>query len=151
MWAYADTEAAPTISLGGMAKLKTQKGEGNVDAFIDSVEDERKRVDSRALVALMAQVTGEEPAMWGPSIVGFGDLHYKYESGREGDWFKVGFSPRKQNLTLYVTRYIQDDDPLLAKLGKFTTGKACIYVKRLEDIDTSVLEDLVRRSYEAAG
>jgi hypothetical protein len=97
----------------------------------------------------MEKVTGEKPALWGPSIVGFGDLHYKYESGREGDWFRVGFSPRKQNLTLYVTDYIKEDDPLLARLGKFTTGKACIYVKRLEDIDTAVLEDLVKRSYEA--
>jgi hypothetical protein len=97
----------------------------------------------------MERVTGEKPAMWGPSIVGFGDLHYKYESGREGDWFKVGFSPRKQNLTLYITDYIQDDDPLLAKLGKFTTGKACIYIKRLEDIDSEVLEQLVERSYDA--
>jgi hypothetical protein len=134
-----------------MAELKTQKGEGNVDAFIAAIEDDRKREDSRALVALMKKVTGEEPAMWGPSIVGFGDLHYKYESGREGDWFKVGFSPRKQNLTPYVTDYIRADDPLLARLGKFTTGKACIYVKRLDDIDTGVLENLVKRSYDADG
>ena len=103
-----------------MAELKTQKGDGDVAAFIATIEDDRKREDSGALVALMEQVTGEKPAMWGPSIIGFGDLHYKYESGREGDWFKVGFSPRKQNLALYVTDYIQEDDPLLAKLGKFT-------------------------------
>jgi hypothetical protein len=134
-----------------MAELKTQRGEGSVDDFLDGIEDERKREDSKALVALMERVTGEKPALWGPSIVGFGDLHYKYESGREGDWFRVGFSPRKQNLTLYVTDYIKEDDPLLARLGKFTTGKACIYVKRLEDIDTEVLEDLVKRSYEAGG
>jgi hypothetical protein len=129
--------------------LKTQKGAGDVAAFIDGIEDQRKREDAKALLALMEKVTGEKPALWGPSIVGFGDLHYKYESGREGDWFRVGFSPRKQNLTLYVTDYIKEDDPLLARLGKFTTGKACIYVKRLEDIDTAVLEDLVKRSYEA--
>ena len=134
-----------------MAELKTQRGEGSVDAFLDGIEDERKREDSKALLALMEKVTGEKPALWGPSIVGFGDLHYKYESGREGDWFRVGFSPRKQNLTLYVTDYIKEDDPLLARLGKFTTGKACIYVKRLEDVDTGVLEDLVKRSYEAGG
>jgi hypothetical protein len=134
-----------------MAELKTQKGDGDVGAFIAGIEDERKREDSKTLVALMEKVTGEKPAMWGPSIIGFGDLHYKYESGREGDWFKVGFSPRKQNLTLYVTDYLQDDDSLLARLGKFTTGKACIYVKRLEDIDTGVLEDLVRRSYDKTG
>jgi hypothetical protein len=132
-----------------MVELKTQKGAGDVAAFIDGIEDQRKREDAKALLALMEKVTGEKPALWGPSIVGFGDLHYKYESGREGDWFRVGFSPRKQNLTLYVTDYIKEDDPLLARLGKFTTGKACIYVKRLEDIDTAVLEDLVKRSYEA--
>lgn len=134
-----------------MAELKTQKGEGNVDAFLATIEDERKRADSRALVTLMEKATGEKPAMWGPSIIGFGDLQYKYESRREGDWFRVGFSPRKQNLTLYVTDYIQEEDPLLARLGEFTTGKACIYIKRLEDIDTSVLEDLVKRSYDAGG
>lgn len=134
-----------------MAELKTQKGGGNVDDFLATIEDERRRQDSRDLVTLMERVTGEEPAMWGPSIIGFGDLRFRYESGREGDWFRVGFSPRKQSLTLYVTDYLQEDDPLLAKLGKFTTGKACIYVKRLEDLDTSVLEDVVRRSYDAAG
>jgi hypothetical protein len=134
-----------------MAQLKTQRGDGSVDAFIDAIEDERKREDSKALVALMEKVTGEKGALWGPSIVGFGDLHYKYESGREGEWFRVGFSPRKQNLTLYVTDYIKEDDPLLAKLGKFTTGKACIYVKRLDDVDTGVLGELVKRSYEAGG
>ncbi len=134
-----------------MAELKTQKGGGNVDDFLATIEDERRRKDSRDLVTLMERVTGEEPAMWGPSIIGFGDLRFRYESGREGDWFRVGFSPRKQSLTLYVTDYLQEDDPLLAKLGKFTTGKACIYVKRLEDLDTSVLEDVVRRSYDAGG
>jgi hypothetical protein len=134
-----------------MAELKTQRGDGDVEAFIDAIDDERKREDSKALVALMERVTGEKPAMWGPSIVGFGDLHYKYETGREGDWFRVGFSPRKQNLTLYVTDYIQADDPLLAKLGKFTTSKACIYVKRLDDIDPDVLGQLVKRAYDSGG
>lgn len=133
-----------------MAELKTQKGDGDVEAFISGIQDERRREDSKALVALMERATGEEPAMWGPSIIGFGDLHYKYESGREGDWFRVGFSPRKQSLTLYVTDYIQEDDPLLAQLGKYTTGKACIYVKRLDDVDHEVLEKLVKRSYDQA-
>jgi hypothetical protein len=133
-----------------MAELKTQKGDGDVEAFISGIQDERRREDSKALVALMERATGEEPAMWGPSIIGFGDLHYKYESGREGDWFRVGFSPRKQSLTLYVTDYIQQDDPLLAQLGKYTTGKACIYVKRLDDVDHEVLEKLVKRSYDQA-
>jgi hypothetical protein len=131
-----------------MAELKTQKNDDSVDDFIAGIDDDRKREDSRTLVGMMREITGEEPHMWGPSIIGFGDQHYKYESGREGDWFKIGFSPRKQNLTLYVTDYIPQDDPLMANLGKYTTGKACIYVQRLEDVDTGVLEKLVKRSYD---
>jgi hypothetical protein len=100
---------------------------------------------------MMQRVTGEEPKMWGSSIVGFGDFHYRYETGREGDTFRVGFSPRKQNLTLYVMDYTPENDPLLAKLGKHSTGKACIYIKRLEDVDEKVLEKLVKRSYDTAG
>lgn len=120
-----------------------------VTEFIDHIDDERKREDSRALLRMMEQATGETPRMWGPGIVGFGDFHYKYKSGREGDTFKVGFSPRKQNLTLYVMDYVDAEDPLLAKLGKYSTGKACIYIKRLEDVDMDVLEKLVKRSYQA--
>ena len=131
-----------------MAELKTQKTDASVDDFIAGIEDERKREDSRTLLEMMERITGDDASMWGPSIVGFGDQHYQYESGREGDWFKIGFSPRKQNLTLYVTEYIPDGDPLLAKLGKFTTGKACIYIKRLEDVDTNILEKLVKRSVD---
>ncbi len=86
-----------------MAEIKTQKNDDSVDDFIAGIEDDRKREDSKALLGMMERVTGEKPKMWGPSIIGFGDQHYKYESGREGDWFKIGFSPRKQNLTLYVT------------------------------------------------
>jgi uncharacterized protein DUF1801 len=131
-----------------MAELKTQKTDASVDDFIARIEDERKREDSRTLLEMMERITGDEASMWGPSIIGFGDQHYQYESGREGDWFKIGFSPRKQTLTLYVTDYIPDGDPLLAKLGKFTTGKACIYIKRLEDVDTNILEKLVQRSVD---
>ena len=134
-----------------MAEIKTQKTDDNVDDFITGIEDDRKREDSKTLLDIMERVTGEEPSMWGPSIIGFGDQRYKYESGREGEWFKIGFSPRKQNLTLYVTDYIPDGDPLLANLGKYTTGKACIYIKRLEDVDIGILEKLVKRSYDNAG
>ena len=134
-----------------MAEIKTQKTDDNVDDFITGIEDDRKREDSKTLLDIMERVTGEEPSMWGPSIIGFGDQRYKYESGREGEWFKIGFSPRKQNLTLYVTDYIPDGDPLLATLGKHTTGKACIYIKRLEDVDIGILEKLVKRSYDNAG
>src|SRR5688572_13581031 len=131
-----------------MAEIKTQKNDDSVEDFIAGIDDDRKREDSKALLGIMERVTGEKPHMWGPSIIGFGDQHYKYESGREGDWFKIGFSPRKQNLTLYVTDYIPENDPLFAQLGKFTTGKACIYIKRLEDVDTNVLEKLVKRSVD---
>lgn len=134
-----------------MAELETQKNDDSVDDFIAAIADDRKREDTEALLGMMERVTGEKPHMWGPSIIGFGDQHYKYESGREADWFKIGFSPRKQNLTLYVTDYIPADDPLFAKLGKYTTGKACIYIKRLEDVDTGILEKLVKRSYDNAG
>lgn len=132
-----------------MAELKTQKSDDSVDDFIAGIEDERKREDSKTLLGMMEKATKKKPKMWGPSIIGFGDQHYKYESGREGDWFKIGFSPRKQNLTLYITDYIPEDDPLYAKLGRFTTGKACIYIKRLDDVDRTVLEELVKRSYDA--
>jgi Domain of unknown function (DU1801) len=131
-----------------MAELKTQKTDASVDDFIAGIEDERKREDSKTLLEMMERITGDDASMWGPSIIGFGDQHYQYESGREGDWFKIGFSPRKQNLTLYVTDYIPEGDPLLAKLGKFTTGKACIYIKRLEDVDNDILEKLVKRSVD---
>jgi hypothetical protein len=134
-----------------MAEIKTQKTDDSVDDFISGIEDDRKREDSKTLLDIMEKVTGEEPNMWGPSIIGFGDQHYKYESGREGEWFKIGFSPRKQNLTLYITDYIPDGDPLLANLGKYTTGKACIYIKRLEEIDLGILEKLVKRSYDNVG
>jgi hypothetical protein len=131
-----------------MAELKTQKNYRSVEDFIAGIEDERKREDAKTLLDMMTRVTGEEPMMWGPSIIGFGDQHYKYESGREGDWLKIGFSPRKQTLTLYVTDYIPADDPLFVQLGKYTTGKACIYIKRLEHVDAGVLETLVKRSYD---
>ncbi|MET0696269.1 MAG: DUF1801 domain-containing protein [Acidimicrobiia bacterium] len=134
-----------------MAEIKTQKNDDSVEDFIAGIDDDRKREDSKALLDMMERVTGEKPHMWGPSIIGFGDHHYKYESGREGDWFKIGFSPRRQNLTLYVMGYVPADDPLFDKLGKYTTGKSCIYIKRLEDVDTGILEKLVKRSYDDIG
>ena len=129
-----------------MAKLKTQKNEANVDDFINSVDDERKRQDCVAIIDLMREVTGEEPAMWGPSIVGFGSYHYKYASGREGDWFLTGFSPRKQALTLYIMSGFKKYESLLAKLGKYKTGKSCLYVKKLDDVDIPTLKELVKQS-----
>jgi len=134
-----------------MAELKTQKNDDSVDAFIAGIDDEGKREDSRTLVDMVSKVTGEEPKMWGSNIVGFGDFHYRYKTGREGDTFRVGFSPRKQNLTIYVMDYVPPGDPLLASLGKHTRGKACIYIKHLDDVDLEVLGKLVLRSYEGSG
>jgi hypothetical protein len=129
-----------------MAELKTARTNESADAFIDAIEDEPRREDCRTLLRLMKTVTGEKPAMWGPSIVGFGSYHYRYESGREGDWFLTGFSPRKRSLTLYIMAGFDRYDALLAKLGRHSTGKSCLYVKRLSDIDLDVLTELVAAS-----
>lgn len=94
----------------------------------------------------MQEVTGAEPRLWGSSIVGFGDYHYKYESGREGDWFVTGFSPRKQNLTLYIMAGFDNYDQLLSRLGKYKTGKSCLYINKLDDVDLDVLKELVAQS-----
>ncbi len=131
-----------------MAELKTKKNDESVQAFLESVPDERKRRDAFAILELMQEVTGEQPKMWGTSIVGFGEYHYKYASGREGDWFVAGFSPRKQNLTLYIMSGFDSYEGLLAKLGKYTTGKSCLYIKKLDDVDPQVLRELVRQSVE---
>jgi hypothetical protein len=131
-----------------MAELKTQKNEKNVLEFLDRVEDEKKRQDSLRILALMKEVTRFEPKMWGDSIIGFGEYHYRYASGREGDWFLTGFSPRKQNLTLYIMAGFDRYEDLMKKLGKHKTGKSCLYIKSLEDIDQEVLKTLVRESIE---
>lgn len=131
-----------------MADLKTRRNDASVADFLKSVEDEQKRKDCLELVGLMQDVTGEEPEMWGDSIVGFGTYHYRYASGREGDWMQVGFSPRKQSLTLYIMSGFSRYGELMSKLGKFTTGKSCLYVKRLSDVDRDVLRELVERSVE---
>ena len=131
-----------------MAELKTKKNDRSVAAFLDGIENERKQEDARTIVKLMEEITGAEPAMWGESIIGFGSYHYTYASGREGDWFLTGFSPRKQNLTLYIMAGFDEYEPLLARLGKHKTGKSCLYVNKLDDIDLDVLRTLVRRSVE---
>lgn len=129
-----------------VAELKTQKNDASVEAFLASVSDERRRLDCLALVELMRDATGDEPAMWGDSIVGFGRYHYTYSTGREGDWFVTGFSPRKQNLTLYIMSGFEQYEELLNRLGKHSTGKSCLYVKQLSDVDMAVLRELVRLS-----
>ena len=131
-----------------MAELKTQKNDASVEAFLNTVADERKRRDCFTLVELMRKATGAEPAMWGDSIVGFGEYHYTYASGRASDWFLTGFAPRKQNLTLYIMAGFDEYEELLGKLGKHSTGKSCLYIKRLDDVDMPVLRELVQLSVE---
>ena len=122
---------------------KTTETDASVTDFIASVDDEKKRQESQELLSLIREVTGEEPKMWGPSIIGFGNYHYKGKSGREGDWFPVGFSPRKAALTLYLGGGFDEQGDLLAKLGKHSIGKGCLYVKRLSDVDMGVVRELV--------
>jgi hypothetical protein len=132
------------------AQPKTVPTPASVDDFLAAVPDATRRDDARAVCDLMKEVTGLEPTMWGPSIVGFGSYHYRYASGHEGDTCVVGFSPRKTSLSLYVTTSVESVADLLAKLGPHTTGKACIYVKRLDDIDRTVLKKLIQRGVAAA-
>lgn len=129
-----------------MSQRKTTQNEADVDAFLDAVENPRRRADARQLLDLMRAVTGEPPKMWGTSIVGFGKYHYRYASGREGDSLMVGFSPRKQNLAIYIMPGFSDFGELLGRLGKFRTGKSCLYVNKLDDVDLEALEELVRES-----
>lgn len=130
-----------------MAKNKTIPNETSVSAFIEGVEDEQKKADCHTLTGLMKEITGEEPVMWGPSIIGFGSYHYKYDSGRGGDMLLTGFSPRKQNLTLYIMSGFNRYEKLMRKLGKYKTGKSCLYIKRLSDIDMGVLTELIKDSF----
>jgi hypothetical protein len=123
------------------AELKTKETGASVDAFMDGIADVQQRADSRAVAEIMQRLTGEKPKMWGPAIIGFGSTTLKYDSGRELDWMKIGFSPRKGNLTLYGL--LSENEKHLAKLGKHTTGKGCLYIKRLEDIDLNILEKMI--------
>lgn len=129
-----------------MAELKTKENDGSVEQFLNSVENERRRTDAWQILHLMQEVTGEEPRMWGDSIIGYGHYKYQYKSGREAEWFLVGFSPRKQNLTLYIMSGFDQYDALMSKLGKHKTGKSCLYINKLADIDQEILKELVRLS-----
>jgi uncharacterized protein DUF1801 len=131
------------------AENKTRPEKASVAAFINAVENEPRKRDAKTILTMMKKVTGEKPVMWGPSIIGFGQYHYKYESGREGDSLNVGFSPRKANMVLYVLGSLKDDDPLLSKLGKHKRGRACLYINKLEDVDVKILEKIVGKSYKA--
>jgi hypothetical protein len=129
-----------------MTGLKTKPTNRNVKRFLNCIPDVRKRQDCLTLLELMRSATKAEPRMWGRSIVGFGKYHYMYASGREGDWFLTGFSPRKQNLTVYIMAGFERYNDLMKSLGKYKTAKSCLYIKRLEDIDLSTLKKLVGQS-----
>jgi len=131
-----------------MAELKTKVNDASVDKFIRGFPEDRQK-DCYKILEMMKKATKQEPKMWGTSIIGFGGYHYKYASGREGDFFITGFSPRKQNFTLYVHSGFDEYGSLLEKLGKHTTGKSCLYIKKLADIDTKVLRELVTKSVKA--
>jgi hypothetical protein len=124
-----------------MAELKTKVTKASVEKFLEGINDEKKREDCFQLLKIMKKATKSEPKMWGPAIVGFGDYRYKYASGREGDWFLAGFSPRAQNLTLYLMGGL--DSETMKKLGKYKTGKGCLYINKLEDVDLKVLSTLI--------
>jgi len=133
-----------------MAEAKTRPTEASVNEFLGSVDHDRRREDAFVLLELMREVTGEEPRMWGPSIVGFGSYHYKYRSGHEGDSPLTGFSPRKQSMTLYLVGGMDEHQELLGRLGKHKTSKGCLYINKLQDVDLPTLRELVRQSAEQA-
>ncbi|MEZ5344381.1 MAG: DUF1801 domain-containing protein [Pyrinomonadaceae bacterium] len=128
------------------AENKTQKNNASVKDFLDSIEDERKRKDAKEIAKMMRKASGKNPKMWGDSIIGFDEYHLKYESGREMDWMRIGFSPRKQNLALYIMDGFRKYNGLMKKLGKHKTGKSCLYINRLDDIDRDVLNELIVES-----
>jgi hypothetical protein len=129
-----------------MAELKTQKNDASVEEFLNAISDEQRRQDCFTVLELMRKTTKAEPKMWGNSIVGFGDYHFKYESGREGDWFQMGFSPRKQNLTLYLMGGLEQFRDALLKLGKYKMGKGCLYINKLADVDVKVLKSMLTQA-----
>jgi len=129
-----------------MAENKTKQTKASVDKFINAIKDENIREDCYTIIDLMNSVTKEEPKMWGPNIIGFGTYHYEYASGREGDMCIAGFSPRKQNLTIYLMPGFEKQKAHLQKLGKFKTSKVCLYIKSLKDVDIKVLKEMINRS-----
>jgi hypothetical protein len=133
-----------------MADLKTVPTTASVDQFLQGIKDEKRRGDCYKILEMMKQATRAEPRMWGTSMVGFGKYHYVYASGREGDWFITGFSPRKQNLTLYIMGGFDQFPDLMEKLGKYSRGKGCLYINRIEDVDIKILKKLISLSVKQA-
>jgi len=131
-----------------MAELKTKKTKASVAAFLDQISDEQRRKDCQRVLKIMKEATGEQPRMWGSSIVGFGAYKYRYASGHEGEWPIIGFSPRKNDLTLYIMPGFADHTELMAKLGKHKTGKSCLYIKKLDDVELPVLKKLITKSVD---
>jgi len=130
------------------SELKTKKTKRSVTDFLNNISDSQRKKDSKIVLNLMKEVTGKKPVMWGSSIVGFGDYHYKYSSGREGDYFMVGLSPRKENLTIYIMPGYQDYGAMLKKLGPHKLGKSCLYIKKLEDVHLPTLRKIIARGYK---
>jgi Domain of unknown function (DU1801) len=131
-----------------MAENKTQATGADVEAFLGAVEPDERRADGQTVRAMMQRISGEPAVLWGPSIIGFGTCHYRYDSGREGDMPRIGFSPRKASLVLYLVSGSPRFDEIMGRLGKHTTGKSCLYINRLADVDMGVLEELVRASWD---
>ncbi len=131
-----------------MATLKTTPHDGSVQDFLASIENDKRRQDCAQVIHMMYEITNAPPVMWGNSIIGFGQYHYVYASGREGDWFLTGLSPRKQSLTLYIMSGLDQQPDLLSRLGKFKTGKGCLYINKLEDIHLDILRQLITTSVQ---
>lgn len=129
-----------------MAENKTKPGKQSVAQFLNAIENTQRRSDAKKVATMMRKATGKRATLWGTSIVGFGKYHYKYDSGHEGDWALVGFSPRKQNLVVYIMPGFSEFPGLMKKLGKYKTGKSCLYLNKLDDVDEGVLEKLIERS-----
>ncbi len=135
------------VAAQNKAQNKTTAGDGDVGAFVDSIEDPVRQAEARTLTSVMSEVTGQRPVMWGTAIVGFGQRHYRYESGREGDSFRVGFAPRKAQSVVYVSGDFADYADLLPRLGRHSIGKSCLYLKRVDEADPAALRELVDRSF----
>jgi len=129
-----------------MATLKTQPNHQSVKEFLGTIDDKQQRKDALRIVEIMKKISDETPQMWGDSIIGFGSYHYRYASGREGDWFLTGFSPRKNKLSLYIMAGFSQYESLLQQLGKYKTGKSCLYIRRLADVNEDVLQELIHQS-----
>ncbi|QEE18133.2 DUF1801 domain-containing protein [Promethearchaeum syntrophicum] len=129
-----------------MSDLKTKQTDKSVNEFLSKIEDPIKQKASRQILKIMKEVSKTDPKMWGESIIGFGNYHYKYATGREGDWMRIGFSPRKQYLTLYIMDGFDKYNELMEKLGKYKTGKSCLYIKKMQDIDINILKELMKES-----